>query len=125
MITQTTDSWLTPEGKLIPVEFAGHNDYARDFLKVEFPNWKDCREYMRSIMMQYPYEVLHHRGWVRIKINHTAANPVRILGGCIDNMRILRNTIDPAMNSKQLKVAKEICKEFGVTLLDAINDKRF
>ena len=46
-----------------------------------------------------------------------------LLSNCIDMTRPMRNTIDPPMNAIQMRVAKSICDEYGITLHKAINDK--
>jgi hypothetical protein len=50
---------------------------------------------------------------------------IEILGGCIDLTKQAKNTIDPAMNEKQLKVAKKLCEDCNTEFHVAINDKRF
>jgi len=74
---------------------------------------------------KYPYELLHDRGWVRVKYNVVYSPKIEILGGCIDLTRQRRNTMDPAMNSKQMRIAKLMCEEVGEDFNKAINDKRF
>jgi hypothetical protein len=49
---------------------------------------------------------------------------VRILGNCIDPTRIMRNTMDPPMNSIQMRIDKMMCEENNTTLHKALNDKR-
>ena len=118
------DSWLTPEGKIIEVGDFQHNEYASDLLEEEM-GLEELHKYMRKNHCSYPYEVLHERGWVRIKFNTAYAPKVEILGGCIDLTKPQKNTMDPAMNSAQLKVAKRLCEEVGEDFHRAINDKRF
>ena len=38
---------------------------------------------------------------------------------------LIRNTLCPAMNEKQMKVAKEICEQEGVDFYKAINHRIF
>lgn len=37
----------------------------------------------------------------------------------------MRNTINPAMNTKQMKVVKRLCEEYDTEFHVAINDKMF
>ena len=60
-----------------------------------------------------------------MKYNSSYLPKVEILGSCISLQCLQRNTIDPAMNSRQLRVAKLICDEVGEDFHKAINDKRF
>jgi len=114
------DSWLTSDGEIIEIE-GSHNEYACHILEEEMGIEK-LWEYMHENHISYPYEVLHERGWVRIKYysSHFA-----ILGNCIDLTRPMRNTMDPAMSERQMRVAKELCKNNKITLHMAINDKIF
>jgi len=68
-------------------------------------------------------EVLHNRGWVRVKI--LSSGKLSLLGNCIDLTRVMRNTIDPAMNNRQMRVAKRLCLENNTLFHEAVNDKRF
>ena len=119
------DSWLTPEGKIIEVGDFMHNDYASDLLEEEFGGTQELYDYMDKNNMSYPYEVLHQRGWVRIKYNTSYLPRIEILGSCIDLTKPMRNTIDPAMNERQIRVAKELCEKCNTSFHQALNDKRF
>ena len=114
------DAWLTPDGKLIQVGKFNHNNYAQKFLAKEAKVDTNC--YISND--GYPYRVLHYRGWIRIKINNYQPF-VQILGDSISLEKPMYNTIDPAMTSEQMKIAKLICEENDTTLFKAINDKRF
>ncbi len=117
------DAWLTPEGEIIEVGKYQHNEYAKDLLIKEmgFDNYLD---FMEENNFDLEYSVLHKRGWIRIKFtNYTPY--VTILGDCIDMMKPMRNTLCPAMNEKQMRVAIEICEQEGVDFHKAINYKRF
>lgn len=118
------DSWLKPNGEIIEVGNFMHNEYASNLLEEEMGLLK-MMDYLKEKHLSYPYEVLHERGWVRIKFNKSYAPKIKILGGCIDMTKPMRNTIDPAMNQTQLKVAKRLCEESNETLHRALNDKRF
>ena len=118
------DCWLTPNGEIIEVGTCQHNEYASNLLEEEM-GLEELYDYMDKNNMYYPYEVLHHRGWVRIKFNTAYLPRVEILGGCIDLTKPMKNTIDPAMNERQLRVANGICERYNTTLHMAINDKRF
>lgn len=111
------DSWLTPEGVLIEVGKFNHNNYASKILEEETGSDK----YLEH---KYPYEILHERGWIRISVNDYLPK-IQIFGGCIDLTQPMRNTMCPAMNIKQLTIAKKLCKEFNTPFHTAINDKRF
>ena len=117
------DCWLTSKGEIIEVGKCCHNDYASELLKEEMGR-KEYLDYICGINKS-PYVVLHERGWVRIKY-HTSYEPkIEILGGCIDLTRQRKNTMDPAMNSRQMRIAKLMCQEVGEDFIKAINDKRF
>lgn len=117
------DSWLTPNGEIIEVGDSQHNEYASDLLEEEMGLF-ELHDYMSKNNISYPYEILHQRGWIRIKYN-TYLPKIEILGNCISLAKLMRNTMDPAMNEKQLKVAKQLCEECNTSLHMAINDKRF
>jgi len=112
--------WLDNLGKLIEVGFAEHSEFAREMLIEEMGRF-EMHDYLNERNI-YPYEELHNRGWIRIKIKN---NSVQVLGNCIDLTKKMNNTIDPKMNSKQLSIAKNICKKYGYEFSKAINDKRF
>lgn len=117
------DCWIDQKGKIYEVGDCMHNDFAEELLRTEM----DRETFHKTCYGQgkYPYEILHERGWVRVKFNTSDAPKVKILGGCIDLTKQQRNTIDPAMNSHQMRVAKLICEEVGEDFYRAINDKRF
>ena len=116
------DAWLDPNGKLHEVCFGMHNTFAGDLLIAEMGLEKMMENRRRTKM--YPYEVLHSRGWVRVRLSRIAPFVI-ILGNHINMSNPMRNTSEPAMNQTQLRVAKLICEEYGTTLHKAINDKRF
>ena len=118
------DSWLNEKGEVIEVGFAMHNDYASTLLKKEM-GLKKLLAYMRDNNINCPYEVLHKRGWIRVKYNTAYLPKIQILGDCCDLTKMARNTIDPPMNSKQMRVAKRLCYECNTSFHVAINDKRF
>lgn len=119
------DSWLNPKGEIIEVGDFQHNEYASEILEAEFGDLEKLHDYMEENHCQYAYEVLHLRGWVRIKYNTAYLPRIQILGSCIDLTKPARNTIDPAMNERQIRVAKELCEKCNTSLHVAINDKRF
>ncbi len=116
------DSWLKPNGELIEVGQAKHNDYATDYLLNELG-----REGTESLLdksnLSSPYEVLHNRGWIIVRFLHNQT--VSIVGNCVNLTKLMRNTQDPAMNSAQMRVAKKLCRLTNTSLIDALNDKRF
>lgn len=109
--------WMNPEGELI--ECSSHNEYAIDLIS----NSEEIKEL--NIDYDYPYQLLHKLGWVRIEINTMHDRKVWICGDSIDLTIPMRNTLDPRMNESQMCQAKRICIEYGITLHKAINDKRF
>ena len=117
------DSWLDPNGKLIEVGEFQHNSYASDLLEEEM-GLEGLHAYMNKNRISYPYEVLHERGWVRVKFNNYSPK-VEVCGGCINLVRPMRNTIDPPMNERQMKVVMELCELYDTSFHKAINDKRF
>lgn len=118
------DSWLTPKGEIIEVGYFQHDNYASDLLEAEM-GLEGLSDYMDKNRMDSPYEVLHERGWIRIKYNASYLPKVEILGGCIDLTKRRNNTMNPAMNKIQLGIAKKICEEYNTPFHTAINDKRF
>ncbi len=118
------DCWLDPNGKIIEVGCSQHNEYASNLLEEEM-GFLEFMDYMDKNNISCPYEVLHKRGWVRITYNRDYLPRIQILGGCIDMTKPARNTIDPAMNEQQLRVAKQLCEECNTSFHVAINDKRF
>lgn len=116
------DCWITKEGKIIEVGSMNHNSYASDILKQEFG-----RDYYDKThgLGKSPYRILHERGWIRVKYHIGYLPKIEILGDCIDLTKQMRNTIDPAMNSRQMRVAKMLCDEVGEDFNRAINNKRF
>ena len=117
------DCWIDPKGKIHEVPDFGHNDFAFKLMTEEIGH-NDALDYLHE-NNTYPFEWLHEKGWVRLKYNNSYLPKVQILGGCIDLTKPQRNTIDPAMNRAQMKVAKLICEEAGEDFHRAINDKRF
>ncbi len=116
------DYWLKPDGTLLEVPDIRHNEVAMEVVENQFGGFLAACEKLQQLNIDYPYEYLHHLGWVRVRCNPYA---FEILGGCIDLTKRMRNTIDPAMNSLQMSTAKRLCEEYGISLNDAINDLRF
>ena len=112
--------WINPEGKIFEVRSCRHLEFATYYLK-ENMSWDEYEESRRDLY-ETPSETLMKRGWVRVEINPYEPR-VQILGNCIDMTRPMRNTMDPPMNVIQMRVAKAICAEYGITLHKAINDK--
>ena len=117
------DSWLTPEGKIIEVGKFKHNEYAKNLL-IEEMGFDEYLDFMQENHFDLEYRVLHQRGWVRIKCTNYKPY-VAILGDCIDMIKPMRNTMKPAMNDKQMRIAKEICEQEGVDFYKAINHNMF
>lgn len=113
------DYWIKPDGTLLECEDS-HDRTARKILEAEM-GLSGMVDECDRLRVDYPYEVLHCRGWVRVK----NWQELQILGGTISFVRPMRNTIDPSMNEAQLKTAKRICDALGTTLHNAINDRRF
>ena len=116
------DAWLDPDGHIIEVGHMQHNNYASELLENEM-GFERMMDYIDKHNISSPYEILHLRGWVRIVYN--CDDTLEILGNCIDLTKPMRNTIDPVMNVKQLRVAKKLCRDNGITLQDAVNCGRF
>ena len=117
------DCWIDPKGKIYEVPDCGHNDFASKMIEKEM-GFYEAHDFLNDKRI-YAYEWLHGKGWIRVKYNTAYAPKVEILGSCIDLTRQQRNTVDPAMNNRQMRVAKLICEEVGEDLNRAINDKRF
>lgn len=118
------DSWLNPNGEIIEVGNFRHNEYAYEILEAEM-GFSELHDYMDENNCNSATEVLHKRGWVRIKYNTAYLPRIEILGNCIDLTKPMRNTIDPAMNERQIRVVKELCEKCNTPFHVAINDKRF
>jgi len=116
------DAWLTVNAKIIPVGKMQHNTYASELL-IDEMGLEGMMNYLEDNGKSNSYEILHKKGWVRIRYN--CRDKIEILGNCVDLTKPMRNTIDPAMNTEQMRVAKRLCKDNGRTLQDAINDERF
>ena len=58
-------------------------------------------------------------------INKDYLPKIKIHGDCMDLTKPMRNTMSPAMNERQLRVAKELCEKYETDFNVAINDKRF
>ena len=117
------DSWLTPEGKIIEVGKFKHNEYAKNLL-IEEMGFDGYLDFMQENHFDLEYRVLHQRGWVRIKCTNYKPY-VTILGDCMNMTVPMKNTMKPAMNDKQMRVAKEICEQEGVDFYKAINHRIF
>ena len=122
------DYWIDPKGKLHPVGFAEHNTFALKLLIDELGSRAAAWEHVDEIGESHPYQVLHKRGWIRVKYQHDEFGKpvtVRILGDCISMVRPMTNTMDPSMNERQMKRALMICEEIGYPFHNAINEKLF
>ncbi len=119
MMDYEKDYWIKPDGALLECEDS-HDRTARKILEAEM-GLSGMVDECDKLHVDYPYEVLHCRGWVRVK----NWQELQILGGTISLVRPMRNTIDPPMNEAQLKTAKKICEACCTTLHNAINDRRF
>lgn len=87
----------------------------------------DALEYWQLIDIldgKYPYQFLHKKGWIWTKF--TKAEPyICIFGNSTDMTKSMRNTIDTAMNERQMRVAKDICIKHGFNFHKAINPEMF
>lgn len=117
------DCWLDPKGKIHEVCHAGHNEFAYKLLEKELGDVEKVYDEIKNLGCNFPYQVLHKRGWIRIEVRHD--NHIEILGDCVDFTKPQKNTIDPHMNSTQIRVAKIMCEETNTSFHQAINDKRF
>lgn len=118
------DSWIDPEGNIIEVGDFMHNEYASELLENEM-GFEGFYNYMKENNIRHPFEVLHNRGWVRVKINTSYLPRLEVLGSCINLVEKMDNTIDPELNSKQLDVVLGLCEKFNTQFHVAINDKKF
>jgi hypothetical protein len=114
------NSWIDPQGKVISVPMAGHNDYATKHLKEGL----QCNliDLLEEEGVDYPYQLLHKRGWIRC-MDHQGK--ISIMGDCIDLTKPMRNTMDPPMNAAQMRTAKRLASENGTTIHKLINPKMF
>lgn len=122
------DYWIDPKGKLHPVTSGSHNKFATEILIEEFGSVTALEDHIDEIGENYPYQVLHKRGWVRVTYSLDASGnncKVRILGDCVSLARPMTNTMDPPMNERQMKRALMICEEIGYPFHNAINEKLF
>ena len=113
------DMWLKPDGTF--EECASHDSFAYEYLCKEMSR-AEIEEEIDGFEVMYPFEVLHKRGWVRVKMY---MDKVQILGGTMNLEQPMKNTIDPPMNAAQMKAAKRLCDEQGESLHNAINAQRF
>ena len=109
---ETKRYWLDNNANLI--EVSSHDYYASKMLREELT----VDEYYKLTDTCYPYEILHKRGWIRITAK---MNNVQIVGDCINPAKIMKNTLDPEMNTKQIRAAKKLCKDYNYDFIDAIN----
>ena len=116
------DCWIKPNGQIVEIGQMQHNMYAGELLEEEM-GLEGMMNYIEENNMNYPYEVLHQRGWIRVKV--CSDNSIEIFGDCVDLTRPMRNTIDPAMNQVQIRIAKMLCEESNTEFHKAINDRRF
>ena len=126
MTEDITDSWLDPNGKIIPVYYCEHNDYAKQYLLDTNPQFdrNTIMEYCESLNCRQPYQVLHKQGWIRIRIRYMYLLPIiQVFGNGYEPRKIMQNTIDPAMNKVQIQVVKRLCEKLNVDFLDAINGR--
>ena len=114
------NSWIKPSGEVI--EAHNHNKYASDLLD-EKMGVEGAYDYMEKENIDYPYQVLHLWGWVRVGVR--SGGNIDIMGDCIDLTRAQRNTIDPKMTPAQIRTAKKLCVDSCTLFHEAINDKRF
>lgn len=118
------DSWLTPDGEIIEVGDNSHNKYAAEYLEKEMGGL-DYWNFIMGDDYTYDFMELHKRGWVRISYNEAYLPRIGISGGTISYEKPMRNTMNPAMNERQLMVAEKLCEECNTTLHMAINPKCF
>ncbi len=116
MPLQKKNGWITPEGVYLPTR-KSHDSFATQFLLKEFDD-AELEDTLISQGLDYPYELLHKRGWVRTSVHF---GNLTIRGACIELFEVLRNTSNPSMNPAQLRTAKELCAEHSITLSNAIN----
>ena len=117
------DCWIDPKGKIYEVPQCGHNDFAYEYLLKEYGSIEKVYNHIEKIGKQNHYEVLHCRGWIRVEVRN--GGKIELLGGCIDLTKPQRNTVDPPMNTIQMRIAKMMCEESGTLFHEAVNDKRF
>jgi hypothetical protein len=113
--------WITEKGKVIKVPVSGHNKFAEKYLTENTSI--SILDLLKSENVDYPYQVLHKKGWVRVC--SCGSDYLFIGGDTIDCTKPMRNTMDPPMNAIQMKAAKKIANDLGTTFHKAINDKRF
>ena len=118
------DSWLSPDGDIIEVGQFQHNEYASDLLKEEM-GIRELFEYKIKNNFWCSSDILHKRGWVRIEFHTTYLPKIQFLGNCIDLTKPMRNTMEPAMNEVQLRIAEQLCEKYETSFHMAINDRRF
>ena len=116
------DCWIKPNGQIIEVGDMQHNSYASDLLEKEM-GLEGMMDYLEKNNCDSPYEILHKRGWVKVRVNSYGS--IEIVGNCISLIKPMRNTCDPAMNFAQMKTAKRLCRETNTEFHKAINERRF
>ena len=108
--------WIDCEG--IIIECGSHNKFATEYFESEL-GFDELMKMIEKEGVEYPYQLLHKRGWIRVGTNHK--NKLRVWGNCCSPGKIMRNTMNPAMNPKQIKTVKKLCEKYNTEYLDAIN----
>lgn len=117
-----TNYWLDPDGNLIDIGdgYAEHNYWAKEYL---INNNLYTIEELRKAHAA-PFEILHNMGWIRITVDSRLDQCVQIWGNCIDLTSIQYNTMQPLMNADQISTCRQLCRQWGIDYLKALNPTR-
>lgn len=99
------NAWIEPDGTVHEVKYMGHNEFASDLLKKEM-NDDEWDHHCDS--HNYPYEILHERGWIRLMT--WRSRKTRALGNCTTLLHTMTDTMDPSTTAKQRSVLRNWCK---------------
>ena len=89
--------WIDPTGKVH--RCASHDNFAKELLCDHLYDYESSTAY------------LHSMGWVRLQVFPRYLN---VLGNTVDLKKPMRNTIDPAMNQRQIRTVKSFLKDLNL-----------
>lgn len=105
-----TNAWIKPSGQFIEVGYMEHNEFASNYFREKYGNkcYEVIEGFEEKYNVQYPYEILHELGWVRLMTWTEGLS--RVYGGCEPNDGRL-DTMDPTLNHKQKETLQDWCMD--------------